>query len=544
MPTEVELLIKAFASNPIYHLNATTFIAINSSAYVYLDRMDDYRATEGTDTDTQTTSTSGFQVIPKLESLLEIAASNDMRYGLLLGIAAAKKIRFKDSKSMVAFINTRLDKYQLRDRANSEPSLWQKLLRDADKGHAPRERVEASHRRMQNDWGNSYRREHWREPNVQMSQKCAQRLSTLSIACRKKGLSYEDLMAIVRTSVFMRLQDSNLDTRCDIKVQAHDLKIAIKMVESGQSTRLTPEAAASNGYGVNADGFLCLAGSDASKRLVWVSEYEDTTSDAGSRKQDEEDMTEVTDTMPPTLENVSIKLDDDGVALINYNRPKNANALSYGTMKDLLTAFTWAHDHYKLDLIDVPAEGPLIPDASIEALNAIHSLFINSTKPLIAAVNGPAVGWASTSIALFDLVYSVPDAIFMTPFVKLGIVAEACSTVTFQRALGRQKASALILAGEQLTAEELERAGLITKILPKEGFLDAVLAIARRLAKQPPLSVAENKRLLLEPIRGELIAAAAREIEALKRRGRTDEPRAALKRFEEEQAAKKRKPKL
>ncbi|RMZ84602.1 hypothetical protein DV737_g1090, partial [Chaetothyriales sp. CBS 132003] len=250
--------------------------------------------------------------------------------------------------------------------------------------------------------------------------------------------------------------------------------------------------------------------------------------------------------MPPTLDNVSIKLDDDGVAVINYNRPQNANALSSGTMRDLLTAFTWAHDHYKLDLVDVPAEGPIIPDTNIEILSKIHTLLINSTKPLIAAINGPAIGWGSTSIALFDLVYSVPDAIFFTPFVKLGIAAEACSTVTFQRVMGRQKAAAMILAGEQLAAADLERAGLITKILPKEGFMEEVMAIAKRMAKQPPLAIAENKRLMMEPIRAELLAANERECEALRQRGRSGEPREAIRKFEEEQAAKKKKksPKL
>ena len=52
--------------------------------------------------------------------------------------------------------------------------------------------------------------------------------------------------------------------------------------------------------------------------------------------------------------------------------------------------------------------------------------------------------------------------------------------------MGRQKASSLILAGERMTAQELESAGMITKILPKDGFLDEVMKIARRVAAQPP----------------------------------------------------------
>ena len=101
----------------------------------------------------------------------------------------------------------------------------------------------------------------------------------------------------------------------------------------------------------------------------------------------------------------------------------------------------------------------------------IHATLINAQKVIIAAVNGPGVGWGTTSIALCDLVYSVPDATFFTPFASLGICAEACSSLTFTRIMGRQKAASLLLAGDRLTPDELERAGLISKVLPKEGFL-------------------------------------------------------------------------
>ena len=88
--------------------------------------------------------------------------------------------------------------------------------------------------------------------------------------------------------------------------------------------------------------------------------------------------------MPPSLKNVSIKLEDDGIAMINYNRPKNANSLGNGTLEDLLKAFTWALDNHEvkvivhsgegrffcagMDLVDVPKEGPVLPDAGVEIL--------------------------------------------------------------------------------------------------------------------------------------------------------------------------------
>ena len=117
--------------------------------------------------------------------------------------------------------------------------------------------------------------------------------------------------------------------------------------------------------------------------------------------------------------------------------------------------------------------------------SAVHEFLIGTSKILIAAVNGSAVGYGTSILSLFDLVYSVPDALYWTPFVRWGMCAEACSSFTFARIMGRQRAAALILAGERMTASELEQAGLITKTLEKEKFLEEVLQIARRVAAQP-----------------------------------------------------------
>lgn len=111
------------------------------------------------------------------------------------------------------------------------------------------------------------------------------------------------------------------------------------------------------------------------------------------------------------------------------------------------------------------------------------------------------------------------------------------------RIMGRQKAAGLILAGERMTPRELERAGLITKILPKENFLGEVMTIARRIAVQPPGALKFNKDLMMQPIRDELLAANERECEGLRERGRTSEPREAIAAFEREQKEKRERKK-
>lgn len=106
--------------------------------------------------------------------------------------------------------------------------------------------------------------------------------------------------------------------------------------------------------------------------------------------------------------------------------------------------------------------------------------------------------------------------------------------------MGRQKAASLILAGEKMTAQEMEGAGFISKVLPKDNFMNDVLGIARRVAAQPPGAVRFNKNLMMEPIRAELLAANERECQGLKDRGRTNEPREAIAAFEREQQEKKK----
>ncbi|KEF59497.1 uncharacterized protein A1O9_04341 [Exophiala aquamarina CBS 119918] len=196
-----------------------------------------------------------------------------------------------------------------------------------------------------------------------------------------------------------------------------------------------------------------------------------------------------------------------------------------------------------MDLVDSVFDdnGQALMDESFDILGKYHELIINTNKILIAAVNGPGVGYGASSIALFDLVYAVPDAYFFTPFVKWGLCAEACSSVTFARSMGRQKAAALLLADERVSAHELERAGLITKIIPSENFLPDVLKVAHRIARLPPRSLAFNKELMMRPLKQELLDANEAEVAGLKMRFRDSEPKDAIRAFVLSQEQKKQR---
>ncbi|KAJ9606582.1 hypothetical protein H2200_008590 [Cladophialophora chaetospira] len=169
-----------------------------------------------------------------------------------------------------------------------------------------------------------------------------------------------------------------------------------------------------------------------------------------------------------------------------------------------------------------------------------NAQLINCPKPLICAVNGPCAGYGMSTLALFDIVYSVPQAYFFVPFVKWGLIAEGGSSISFVATMGYQKAAWLILTGERIGAVELENAGLISKILPEEDFLQSVLAKAELMAQSPPETLEINKEIIRAPMRQALLDANDRECEMLRRQMAGEESKVALRAFAEEQEKKKR----
>lgn len=105
--------------------------------------------------------------------------------------------------------------------------------------------------------------------------------------------------------------------------------------------------------------------------------------------------------------------------------------------------------------------------------------------------------------------------------------------------MGRQKASALILAGQRMTPQELDSAGLVTKIMGKEEFMESVLDVARGAVKLPPKSLLLNKELMMRGTREELLRVNEVELGVLREQTRGKESKDAIRGFAEAQARKK-----
>jgi len=134
-------------------------------------------------------------------------------------------------------------------------------------------------------------------------------------------------------------------------------------------------------------------------------------------------------------------------------------------------------------------------------------------KPLVAAVNGPAVGIGTTMLLHCDLVYAAPAATFQLPFVNLGLVPEAASSFLLPCVAGYQRAAELLLLGRPFGPEKALAAGFLTEIVPEAELLERARAAALAVAALPPAAVRAAKSLMREPFR-------ARVAEAMQAEGR------------------------
>ena len=139
-----------------------------------------------------------------------------------------------------------------------------------------------------------------------------------------------------------------------------------------------------------------------------------------------------------------------------------------------------------------------------EHYNPIISRIRKIEKPIIAAVNGVAAG-AGANIALAcDVVIASENASFIQAFSKIGLVPDSGGTFFLPRLIGFQKASALMMLGDKVSAIEAEKLGMVYKVVPAESFLEEVNNIAITMANMPTKALGLTKRLLNESIKNSL----------------------------------------
>ncbi|MGH8673120.1 MAG: enoyl-CoA hydratase [Burkholderiales bacterium] len=240
----------------------------------------------------------------------------------------------------------------------------------------------------------------------------------------------------------------------------------------------------------------------------------------------------------------------DRVLRIEIARPEKKNALTqamYAAMADALQSadkdpavrvvlIHGARDCFTAgnDLKDFLERPPHSQEAPVSRFLAMLPAF---GKPLVAAVNGAAVGIGTTMLLHCDLVYAAPAAKFQLPFVPLGLVPEAGSSFLLPYIAGYQRAAELLLLGQPFGAEKALAAGFVTEIVPEGELFERARAAALALAALPPAAVRATKSLMRQRVGTPIAEAMEAEGRVFRERLSSPEAKEAMTAFFE-----KRKP--
>lgn len=246
---------------------------------------------------------------------------------------------------------------------------------------------------------------------------------------------------------------------------------------------------------------------------------------------------------------------EKGVLTLTLNRPEKKNALTaamYGALADGLEraeqdpsirvtlirangdAFTAGND-----LADFAAAGSTPVETQSNEKPHVTRFLENlaiAEKPIVAAVNGLAVGVGVTMLLHCDLVYAGASATFQMPFVNLGLLPEAGSTLLLPRLVGLQKANDLVLTGKKIGAEKAEAMGLVAEVLPDAALQAEALARAEALAAKAPTAVKLTKALLKGDDRPAVLAQQKKEGAHFAAQLRSAEVKEAISAFFEKRA--------
>ncbi len=196
----------------------------------------------------------------------------------------------------------------------------------------------------------------------------------------------------------------------------------------------------------------------------------------------------------------------DSIAYVTVNRPDKLNALNMATMEELRAAFTAIRDDasVRVAIVTGAGEKAFIAGADIGELakndpvqakaythkgQSVLDLIENCGKPVIACINGYALGGGCEIAMACTLRLASDNAKLGQPEVKLGIIPGYGGTQRLPRLVGRGLAMQLVLTGEQITAQEAHRIGLVNEVVPLGDLIARAEALAKKIIANAPLAV-------------------------------------------------------
>lgn len=209
--------------------------------------------------------------------------------------------------------------------------------------------------------------------------------------------------------------------------------------------------------------------------------------------------------------NLILRNNDNGVLRLTINRPTKKNALTLAMYESLTAHIQRANNDDLVRVVLIHGEGGnftsgndlsdfLQNSPTDESAPVFRFMYAVSqlTKPIVAAVDGFAIGIGTTMLLHCDLVYADTNAKFMMPFINLGLNPEAGSSHLLPLLAGYHRAAELLMLGEPFGAVKATQIGLVNHIVTETSVIRYALDQARRLAAKPAASLMITKRLLKE----------------------------------------------
>lgn len=212
------------------------------------------------------------------------------------------------------------------------------------------------------------------------------------------------------------------------------------------------------------------------------------------------------------------------VATIRFNRPEKKNAITLEMYAEFANVLAKANADADVRAVLITGVGNAFTSGNDIAnfrertgreeggpAEQFMLSIVNSEKPMIAAVNGVAVGAGATMLLHCDLVYASHDATILLPFVNIGICCEFGSSLALPAVMGMQRATELLLLGEAINAQKAMEYGLVNAVHAPDALHEAALSAALRIAQQPPESVRATRAFLREALRPKYVERLGEE---------------------------------
>ncbi len=233
----------------------------------------------------------------------------------------------------------------------------------------------------------------------------------------------------------------------------------------------------------------------------------------------------------------------DGAAVIELNRPDRLNAWNRQFGEELLAAVERARDDDAVRAVMITGAGRAfssgadlgeqreasegeLPDLSERLKELYHPILVGvreMPKPVLSAVNGPAVGIGCSLALAADLIVASESSYFLLAFINIGLVPDGGSTAFVPARIGAARAKEMALLGERVPAAQALEWGLVNRVLPDDEFGDASRKLLAFLAKGPTTAYANAKRLLNRRLYPGLEAQLEAEADAQAEQGRTSD---------------------